>query len=294
MTAARRHLRIATALAGLTLLGIVSAPSALATATHHTGPDDQGQRTSSGHDWTYDAPTCGHGVTVRYPSDLPAGQANDVNVEVKNLDTGEKKTFNFHHDKGTWSGTRHFNPTEREDWPGWTHFAYTWVQVGGTNYHWQDSVGCRCGATSTPTPDQDSTPRTTPTRTTGTTHPATSAPGSTSPATTTAAPEASPTATGTATHAAPSAATTPAAAQVAKATPAATNSATASPTTVVLAAGGTATTAATAAASTSADAAAGASPDLAETGAPVLPYVVGAALLVAAGGTLLVVRRRSA
>jgi hypothetical protein len=291
MTAAHRHLRIATALAGLTLLGVVSAPSALATTGHPAGSSGGGHDTSSRSDWTYDAPTCDHGVTVRYPSDLPDGQANDVNVEVKNLDTGEQRTFNFHHDTGTWSGTRHFNPAERSDWPGWTHFAYTWVQVGGTNYHWQDEVGCRCGATSKPTAEHGSSPRPTATRTTASTHPAQGATTATRPAATTTSPATSPT-TDAPTHAAPSTEATRAATQVAETTTAAAGGTTASPTTVVLAAGGTATTAAASPSVAAADS--GSSADLAETGAPVLPFVVGAVLLVAAGGTLLVVRRRAA
>ncbi len=91
--------------------------------------------------WQYPAPTC-DGLTVTYPTDIPAGQANDVNIKVKNLATSEVKTFNFHNGTGTWSGAQTFNVTARTDWPGWTWFQYQWVQVAGTNYHWEGSVTC--------------------------------------------------------------------------------------------------------------------------------------------------------
>jgi len=227
--------------------------------------------------WPYAAPTCKEGVTVDYPADLPAGQANDVNVAVTNLETGEQRTFNFHKDQGTWTGTQRFNPADATDWPGWTQYAYTWVQVAGTNYHWKAQVECGCPtpAATTPAP----TPTTTPAAAVETTPPAEDSTEETPAAT----PSDTPDTDSTAPSEAPTPdETTPDAAQLSSATsPAPTSEAT----TVVLAAGGTATP--------SADAAS-ASGDLAETGANVLPYVVGAVLLVAAGATLVVVRRRTA
>lgn len=95
------------------------------------------------HDWTYPAPTCDAGLTVTYPSDLPTGQAIDVNVKVKNLTTGVEQTFNFRQAGGAeYSGTQSFDPTQRDDWPDWSHYAYVWTQVAGSNYHWAGNVEC--------------------------------------------------------------------------------------------------------------------------------------------------------
>lgn len=98
--------------------------------------------------WQYAAPTC-DGLTVVYPANLPAGQANDVNIRVKNLDTGEVRTFNFHNNSGTWSGTKTFDVRSHGEWPGWRYFEWQWTQVAGTNYHWEGSVVC-----GTPLPDK--------------------------------------------------------------------------------------------------------------------------------------------
>ena len=90
--------------------------------------------------WTYDDPTC-DGVTVDYPSDIPEGQANDVNVRVE-TDHGTQ-TLNFHNNEGTWSGLQDFNLVDHPQWDAGTKaYAITWVQVGGTNYHWQGDVSC--------------------------------------------------------------------------------------------------------------------------------------------------------
>lgn len=91
-------------------------------------------------DWRYAAPTC-DGLSVAYPADLPSGQANDVNVRVE-TDHGQV-TLNFHHNTGTWSGTTLFPFTSHPSWPAdVTSYHVTWVQVGGTNYHWQGDVSC--------------------------------------------------------------------------------------------------------------------------------------------------------
>lgn len=92
-------------------------------------------------DWRYDAPSC-DALIVKYPSNIPAGQANDVNVKFKNLATNATKTLNFHKDSGTWSGTKTFDFKSHSQWPGWTYYAVTWVQVAGTNYHWQGEIIC--------------------------------------------------------------------------------------------------------------------------------------------------------
>ncbi|WP_062292825.1 hypothetical protein [Demequina phytophila] len=91
--------------------------------------------------WQYPAPTC-DALTVTYPAALPAGQANDVNVRIKNLATGEEKTLNFHKNGGTWTGTQTFTFASHPSWPGWSYYAVVWTQVAGTNYHWQGTVTC--------------------------------------------------------------------------------------------------------------------------------------------------------
>ncbi len=100
--------------------------------------------------WQYAAPTC-DGLTVAYPNNIPAGSDNkDVNIRVKNLVTGETKTFNFHDSNFNTSGkTVTYKVTEHPDWPGWTYYEVQWTQVHGTNYHWEGSVIC---GTSPPPP----------------------------------------------------------------------------------------------------------------------------------------------
>ena len=89
----------------------------------------------------YAPPTC-EGLTVTYPENIPAGQAKDVNIRVKNLSSGEVQTFNFRNNDGTYSGTQTFNVKDHPSWPGWTWFEYQWTQVAGSNYHWEGSVSC--------------------------------------------------------------------------------------------------------------------------------------------------------
>jgi hypothetical protein len=80
-------------------------------------------------------------VTVDYPADIPAGQANDVNIRVET--PAGTRTLNFHNNEGTWSGTHAFNLADHAQWDKTTpSYDITWVQVGGTNYHWQGDVGC--------------------------------------------------------------------------------------------------------------------------------------------------------
>jgi len=91
-------------------------------------------------DWEYGDPTCA-GVTVDYPSNIPDGQANDVNIRVE-TDHGQQ-TLNFHRNEGFWSGSTPFNLADHPQWAGASEYHITWVQVGGTNYHWQGDVGCK-------------------------------------------------------------------------------------------------------------------------------------------------------
>lgn len=113
-----------------------------------TGP---GSTTPFTWEWKYADPTCS-GLSVAYPADIPSGQANDVNVRVE-TDHGQV-TLNFHNNEGTWSGTTVFPFTTHPSWPaGVASYAITWVQVGGTNYHWQGTVSCATDGDAS-TPDQ--------------------------------------------------------------------------------------------------------------------------------------------
>lgn len=93
--------------------------------------------------WTYVDPAC-DALTVAYPSDIPSGQANDVNVRFSS-NAGEF-TLNFHNNTTTWAGTTGFTYATHPAWPaGVSAYEVTWVQVGGTNYHWQGRVRCVLG-----------------------------------------------------------------------------------------------------------------------------------------------------
>jgi hypothetical protein len=98
--------------------------------------------------WEYAAPTCA-ALTVDYPSNIPSSQANDVNVRVQ-TDNGPI-TLNFHNNEGTWSGHTVFTYASHPSWPaGLTSYDVVWVQVGGTNYHWQGTVTCSSTTSSDP------------------------------------------------------------------------------------------------------------------------------------------------
>ncbi|WP_166845258.1 LPXTG cell wall anchor domain-containing protein [Isoptericola sp. BMS4] len=88
---------------------------------------------------TYPAPVCEGGVTVTYPEGSQGQGWNHVNVTVENLESDEEVTLNFHNDADDWSGVVSFDATTHADWPGWEHYAYTWVQVAGTDLHWGET-----------------------------------------------------------------------------------------------------------------------------------------------------------
>ncbi|HEU5035587.1 MAG TPA: hypothetical protein VFT70_01185 [Nocardioides sp.] len=91
-------------------------------------------------DWQYANPTC-DALTVDYPSNVPAGQANDANVRFQTAQG--PMTLNFHNNSGTWSGTHVFDFKTHPQWPaGLTTYHVVWAQVGGTNYHWNGDVSC--------------------------------------------------------------------------------------------------------------------------------------------------------
>lgn len=97
-------------------------------------------------DWTYESPGC-DGLLVAYPSNIPDGQSNDVNIRLM-TDQGEI-TLNYHLEEGTWSGTTAFVFSQHRLWPAdVTTYAVTWTQVGGTNHHWEGAVECTLGEPS--------------------------------------------------------------------------------------------------------------------------------------------------
>ncbi|WP_460733304.1 hypothetical protein [Nocardioides ginkgobilobae] len=97
-------------------------------------------------DWAYETPGC-DGLVVAYPSNIPEGQSNDVNIRLL-TDRGEI-TLNYHLDQGTWSGTTAFVYSQHRLWPAdVASYTVVWTQVGGTNYHWQGAVECALGEPS--------------------------------------------------------------------------------------------------------------------------------------------------
>lgn len=87
--------------------------------------------------WKYATPTC-DALTVAYPSNIPDGQSNDVNIRIHTAD-GDV-TLNYHNNDGTWSGTRGFTYSQHAQWPaGVTEYSVVWTQVGGSNYHFGES-----------------------------------------------------------------------------------------------------------------------------------------------------------
>ena len=101
-------------------------------------------------DWQYAAPAC-DALTVDYPSNIPSGQANDVNIRFATA--SGPVTLNFHHNTGTWAGRTAFTYVNHPQWPaGLTAYDVVWVQVGGTNYHWQGTVACGTSARAASAP----------------------------------------------------------------------------------------------------------------------------------------------
>lgn len=85
--------------------------------------------------WRYGDPSC-YALTVAYPSNIPEGQSNDVNVRVW-TDVAGVINLNYHNNEGTWSGTRAFAYAQHRSWPtGVREYAVVWTQVGGSNYHY--------------------------------------------------------------------------------------------------------------------------------------------------------------
>lgn len=89
-------------------------------------------------DWQYNVTCTGiNGTNPNGPID-----SVDSNVRIKNLITGEVRTFNYHPNTG---GPASFSWTYADQFKvpsSWTYYEVQWVQVNGTNYHWQGSLKC--------------------------------------------------------------------------------------------------------------------------------------------------------
>ena len=139
----------------LTHYSLVLKPATLPSPDPEPTPDPEPESTqnppaikngSFDWDWAYEAPQC-DGLVVAYPSNIPSGQANDVNIRLE-TDQGQV-TLNYHLDQGTWSGTTAFVYSQHRLWPaGVSEYTVTWTQVGGSNYHWQGAVECALGEVS--------------------------------------------------------------------------------------------------------------------------------------------------
>ncbi|KQM83983.1 hypothetical protein ASE68_12875 [Agromyces sp. Leaf222] len=94
------------------------------------------------NDWPYDAPTC-TALTVKYPKNV---SGNDVNIRF--VIDGKKLTLNFHNNTGRWNNTQTFTYASHVNWPkpAPDEFVIEWVQVDGTNYHWEGKVDCGEGS----------------------------------------------------------------------------------------------------------------------------------------------------
>lgn len=85
--------------------------------------------------WKYADPSC-YGLFVAYPSNIPDGQSNDINVRVW-TDTAGEITLNYHNNETTWSGNQEFAYSQHKNWPaGVREYAVIWTQVAGSNYHY--------------------------------------------------------------------------------------------------------------------------------------------------------------
>ena len=81
-------------------------------------------------------------VTVQYPQGI---DSIDVNIRWTALPGGATSTQNYHPNTGAADGT-----TLRVELEATGYYSVDWVQVNGTNYHWQE--GLVCGQPDTPQP----------------------------------------------------------------------------------------------------------------------------------------------
>ncbi|MGC0364885.1 hypothetical protein ABH922_002869 [Rhodococcus sp. 27YEA15] len=82
-------------------------------------------------------------VTVYYPAGQSANQGDHVNLTIRNPETGTTMHLGTHIDgNGQWTekyiGTSPWvlDIASHPDFPGWSAFEVTWVQVHGQNYHY--------------------------------------------------------------------------------------------------------------------------------------------------------------
>lgn len=90
------------------------------------------------NDWKYQV-TC-NGVSGTNPN---YGDSVDSNVRIKNLITGEVRTFNYHGPDNGSGGAFSYEYADEYGMPAdWTYYEVQWVQVHTTNYHWEGSLVC--------------------------------------------------------------------------------------------------------------------------------------------------------
>ncbi|WP_029138111.1 hypothetical protein [Nakamurella lactea] len=65
----------------------------------------------------------------------------DSNIKITNLTTGETRTFNYHPNTGGDAGFT-FTLADYGVPSTWQHIEIQWVQVNGTNYHWEGALQC--------------------------------------------------------------------------------------------------------------------------------------------------------
>lgn len=139
-------------------------PSVTPTPTPTPSPSDTPPPTD--WNWKYDVTcTAVSGTNPNGPID-----SVDSNIRIKNLDTNEVRTFNYHPNTSgpasfSWKYLVEYGMPE-----SWTHYEVQWVQVNGTNYHWEGKLTCG-ESTPTPTPTETPTPSPTPTEPTVTPSP---------------------------------------------------------------------------------------------------------------------------
>jgi hypothetical protein len=99
------------------------------------------------NNWEYADPTC-DSLYVKYPNLPNPDNANHVNIRF----SGNGKTFTLNwHTAGSWAPASTFVYEDHSFWPAdFTVFTVEWVQVAGTNYHWEGEL--ECGDDPEPTP----------------------------------------------------------------------------------------------------------------------------------------------
>lgn len=96
-----------------------------------------GAASATDHEWTYDV-SC-----IAVSGNRPNTDSVDSNIRIKNLATNTVETFNYHGPDSAPAGPFSYSLASNYHVPAsWTHFEIQWVQVNGTNYHWEGALEC--------------------------------------------------------------------------------------------------------------------------------------------------------